>query len=633
MKKGSSHNKIQTSLKTPDGDTTRTTEETACLLLKTLIPHDGSEITLTDRQVGPRLEVNLTQNEVREAVWRIGPNKAPGKDGLTAAIIRKAWPIIKDHLTHLYRRCLENSTFPSCWKEAIVVVILKGKDKDPSDPKSYRPVSLLPTLGKVLETLIINRLGQEIKHNLSTNQHGFTANKSTLSAINSLLQWVDSRSEKLVIGVFLDISGAFDNLKWDILFDDLLSLGAGVHSIQVIKSYLENRKAHLTIEKSTSSCVLSKGCPQGSQLGPVLWNVSMDKALKTHITPKIKMVAYADDLVVTAAATALPLAQERLSLVLDRILEWAETRGLNFSSKKSQAMTLKGGLKPGYQIRFGNDLITSTSPVKYLGVWIDYKRNYWNHIKTIAGKSEDMYSRMRAATTCNWGIKQSTSKVIYRAVFLPRLGYAASIWENALETKKAINLLGSKQRDALRSITGAYNTISTDALQVIGGCLPLDLELRLLAMKEKVRLGKENESKIQDTLNEVLEVWNTRWTSSSKGRWTFEWFPSVKERFWIPMEVDHFVTQFISGHGDFNEKLNSFNLKDSPLCQCGEPESAHHVLFDCPRVDTFREELKINIERDGTTWPCDVNEFVKSRAHFEAFRKFAKASLTNRTDR
>ena len=359
----------------------------------------------------------------------------------------------------------------------------------------------------------------------------------------------------------------------------------------------------------------------------------MDKALKTYITPKMKMVAYADDLVITIAATALPLAQARMSQVLDRIIEWAESRGLQFSSQKSQVMTLKGGLKPGYQIRFGNDVITSTSPVKYLGVLIDYKRNFWSHVEDIAGKSEDMYSRMRAATTCNWGIKQTTSKVIYKAVFIPRLGYASSIWEKALKTKKAIKLLGSKQRDALRSVTGAYNTISTDALQVIAGCLPLDLELTMLAMKEKVRQGKEPEEKVQELLEELLETWNKRWTESNKGRWTYEWFPNVKERYWIPMETDHFVTQFMCGHGDFNEKLNSFTLKDSPLCQCGQSESVKHVIFDCPRVDAFREELKTRIARDGLDWPCNVKELIKTRTRFEAFRKFAKASLTNRTDR
>jgi len=115
--------------------------ETASLLLNTLIPHDGIKLKLIKQLVEPLATANLSQVEVKDAIWRIRPKKAPGKDGITSAILRKAWPIIQDQVTHLYKRCLENSLFPTCWKDAEVVVLLKGKDKDPTEPKSYRPVS------------------------------------------------------------------------------------------------------------------------------------------------------------------------------------------------------------------------------------------------------------------------------------------------------------------------------------------------------------------------------------------------------------------------------------------------------------------------------------------------------------
>jgi len=185
----------------------------------------------------------------------------------------------------------------------------------------------------------------------------------------------------------------------------------------------------------------------------------------------------------------------------------------------------------------------------------------------------------------------------------------------------------------LISITGAYKTTSTEALQVIGGCLPLDLELKMLAIKEKVWLGQETNNKVQEVLEEILETWNNRWVNITKGRWTYEWFPNVKDQYWIPIEMDHFVTQFISGHGDFNGKLHGFKLKDSPLCECGEPETAKHVLFTFPRVHEHRELLKAKITKDGTIWPCELKELVRSRARFEAFRRFARESLINRTDR
>jgi len=130
-KKGNSRNSVQTSLKTPDGDFTRSPMETASLILKTLIPHDGSECTLTDPHAASSVSYYLQTDEVKAAIWRIGPKKAPGKDGIIPVIVRKSWPVIQQQLTHLYKRCLENSFFPNCWKDAEVVVLLKSKDKDP----------------------------------------------------------------------------------------------------------------------------------------------------------------------------------------------------------------------------------------------------------------------------------------------------------------------------------------------------------------------------------------------------------------------------------------------------------------------------------------------------------------------
>lgn len=178
------------------------------------------------------------------------------------------------------KRCLSQSTFPDGWKTADVVIIKKGPEKDPSLPKSYRPVSLLPVCSKVLKRLIVTRLEHETATNMCKDKHGFMQGKSTISAIKDCLAWTDSRKERLVVGVFLDISGAFDNLEWRQLIEDVIDLGASESTRSVIESYLTGRKATLTIEKSTAKALITRGCPQGSQLGPALWKISMDKALK-----------------------------------------------------------------------------------------------------------------------------------------------------------------------------------------------------------------------------------------------------------------------------------------------------------------------------------------------------------------
>lgn len=156
----------------------------------------------------------------------MAPNKAPGLDGITAGVLRKARSVVGAHFTRLFERCLSDSVFPNCWKTVDVVVIRKGDDKDPGIPKSYRPISLLSVPLKVLERLMVDRLGDETGLAASNDQHGFRTGMSTISAMRACLGWVDGRSETSVVGVFLDISGAFDNLDWTVLVRDLEVLGA-----------------------------------------------------------------------------------------------------------------------------------------------------------------------------------------------------------------------------------------------------------------------------------------------------------------------------------------------------------------------------------------------------------------------
>jgi len=112
---------------------------------------------------------------------------------------------------------MRTAKFPRDWKTENVVPIIKGQDRDVRNPKSYRPVSLLPVLGNVIEKVINDRLRSQIEPRLSGKQYGFTPGRSTQDAIRSLLTWSSLLEERYVITIFLDITGAFDNLKWSAL--------------------------------------------------------------------------------------------------------------------------------------------------------------------------------------------------------------------------------------------------------------------------------------------------------------------------------------------------------------------------------------------------------------------------------
>jgi len=169
-------------------------------------------------------------------------NSAPGSDGLSARIIKAAWPAISDHMLRLVNNCLRFATFPDPLKVAKIVVLLKNKDKDPLIPKSYRPVSLLPVLGKILEEVICNIMEREIGSLLSIDQHGFRPGKSTTSALDEVKEWT-SQNGRHVLGCFLDISGAFDNVRWPSLIEDMRSLRCSPSIIAITMSYLSDRIA------------------------------------------------------------------------------------------------------------------------------------------------------------------------------------------------------------------------------------------------------------------------------------------------------------------------------------------------------------------------------------------------------
>lgn len=182
-------------------------------------------------------------------------------------------------------------------------------------------------------------------------------------------------------------------------------------------------------------------------------------------------------------------------------------------------MTLKGGVKPTYTVPFGSSadaiVIKASKTVKYLGVIIDPRRSYREHVEDISHKSKEMFTRLRSMTSANWGVEQSTSLVIYKAVFLPRITYTAFIWQKALELKCSIKTLGSIQRDALRAITGAYRTTSTAALQVISGQLPLDLEVKRFVLRRSLKTNditnQEYERDLQDLASATVSghwVWH-----------------------------------------------------------------------------------------------------------------------------
>lgn len=610
-----------------DGTYTRDIPETINLLVNELIPHSEDDLypEPLPRQNPPHI-LCINMEELRQIVWK-QKNRAPGSDGITAKIIKAAWPVIKEDFHRLVNECLEKVTFPNCWKHAAVVIIIKGKNKDPMKPKSYRPVSLLPVLGKIMEEVICNLLEIDIGNKLNPNQHGFRPNKGTGTALKDVESWTRNYDNiKYVLGCFLDISGAFDNVRWPTLVEDMVTLGCDQRLATLTIDYLRERTATYKIGSISQTIKLTRGCPQGSKFGPRLWNITMDPLLKSTLPDGTHIVAYADDIALLTAGNTRKATIRKTEEALDRVTAWAEKRGLTFSKEKSVCVPLRGGLVPGFTVRMGDQRIRSVDTTKYLGLQLGAGLTFNGHAMQLLDSSIDMFSRLKGVRRSKWGVSSALAMILYKSVYLPRITYGASTWYPSTNSRTKTKQ-ESAQRRALLAVTGAYRTTSTRALQVIAGAPPIKLMIEMKINIESGMARKEAEEI-------CLQEWQSLWTDSEKGRWTYSFLPDVRTRTITPLTIDHYVTQILSGHGDFNGKLASFKLAEDPTCLCGHPEeTAQHVLQDCPMAEQERTRLKNTIEEIGFPWPPENRQYTLHRRAWEALSVFAKSYLSAKEDR
>jgi len=394
-----------------------------------------------------------------------------------------------------------------------------------------------------------------------------------------------------------------------------------------IAEYLSGRTATMTIGGVMKTVRVTKGCPQGSILGPILWNVTTEALLKIDFPDFVTIQAYADDIAISIAATTRETLVQRAEQTLIPVMDWAVDRGLTFSATKSQAMMTKGDLVPGFSIAFGQGRIVSVKTVKYLGLWLDPARSFKVHVEKSLCEEHALFSRLRGAVGAGWGIRRSNLMIMYRGVFLPKVAYGVRMWSHALHTRTVERKLGTLQRRALTGITGAYRSMSTAALQVLAGTPPLDLELEWLAAREDVKHLPEGlrVETLRRASTKLLDAWQSRWSTSQKGRWTHECFPDIRHRLTLPIALGHEIAQFLTGHGNFQSKLAELGLRPSPHCSCGNGnEDVRHVLYDCTIHDAHRASLELAANRAGFLWPTAMRDLVSRKDTYAALVKFAK---------
>lgn len=214
------------------------------------------------------------------------------------------------------------------------------------DPSSFRPLCMLNSTGKLLERLVLGRLNDHLDHTgkRSENQYGFRNGRSTLDAIERVLQTARGAAlgavqhRDICVAVSLDVRNAFNSAPWRNIGAALRSSLAPAYLNALIRSYLEGRNLLVgeTLQRRSVTC----GVPQGSVLGPCLWNVFYDGLLNTEMPPGVQLVAFADDVTVIGTARTGELAGALMNPALQTIATWMRENGLQLAPQKSEFVEL-----------------------------------------------------------------------------------------------------------------------------------------------------------------------------------------------------------------------------------------------------------------------------------------------------
>ena len=182
------------------------------------------------------------------------------------------------------------------------------------------------------------------------------------------------------MGIFFDIKGAFDNLWWPALMEELKKLNIHIKLWQLIKNYFVNRIIEADMADGTIKKTPTRGCPQGSVLGPVFWDIAFQPCLVklNEMTEAECVVGYADDLVVVIKGNSRNQIEQKGNNITTALTSWCKNNKLQVSAEKTKYVLFKGKLNRnrGPIIKINNKTIKREEHFKYLGITLDEKLNF-----------------------------------------------------------------------------------------------------------------------------------------------------------------------------------------------------------------------------------------------------------------
>ena len=394
----------------------------------------------------PYLDTDIDFNEVDKAIRQLNNNKAPGHDNIQAEHIKYGGQLLIKQLVSLYNLIIQNSYLPKSWKKGIIIPIHKGNKKPHNELDSYRPVTLLPVLYKLFETILNNRIltWTHLEHHNfpSVQQQGFQKQLSCATTAFTLHETINTINEQnsTAFMAFLDIRKAFDTVWHPGIFQKLYEFGIKGKTFKIIQHAYEYISSSVMCNGMNSKWIdMQRGIRQGGVLSCFLYLLFMDGLSKTlhssNYGAKIcdteaGSPTLADDM------TLISLSPLYLQKQLDICYDYSKTWKYEYSPTKCSIMIIGNKKKQNlkYSWNLGNCALKQVKTQEHLGIIITQDLTCHQSIQKATKKGKSKLFCISALGDTNIDTNPVTSKSLYHKIILPSVLYGSETWNSMKQT-------------------------------------------------------------------------------------------------------------------------------------------------------------------------------------------------------